>query len=203
ERLAQQLPSGVGVSWTGLSYEERLSGGQAPALYALSLLVVFLCLAALYESWSIPFAVMLVVPLGVIGAVLATMGRDLSNDVFFQVGLLTTVGLTAKNAILIVEFAKDLHAEGKSLFEAAVEACRMRLRPIIMTSLAFTLGVVPLALASGAGAGSSHAIGTGVIGGMVTATLLVIFWVPLFFVMVSSLAGGKKTATESEKGEVQ
>ncbi|MFV0454290.1 MAG: efflux RND transporter permease subunit [Pseudomonas sp.] len=203
ERIAQQLPPGVGVSWTGLSFEERLSGGQAPALYALSLLVVFLCLAALYESWSIPFAVMLVVPLGVIGALLATMGRGLSNDVFFQVGLLTTIGLTAKNAILIVEFAKDLHAEGKSLFEAAVEACRMRLRPIIMTSLAFTLGVVPLALASGAGAGSSHAIGTGVIGGMVTATLLVIFWVPLFFVVVSSLAGDKETATESEKGEVQ
>ena len=203
ERLAQQLPAGVGVSWTGLSFEERLSGGQAPALYALSLLVVFLCLAALYESWSIPFAVMLVVPLGVIGALLATMGRDLSNDVFFQVGLLTTIGLTAKNAILIVEFAKDLHGEGKSLFDAAVEACRMRLRPIIMTSLAFTLGVVPLALASGAGAGSSHAIGTGVIGGMVTATLLVIFWVPLFFVLVTSLAGGRKAAAANEKGEVQ
>lgn len=203
ERLAQQLPAGVGVSWTGLSFEERLSGGQAPALYALSLLVVFLCLAALYESWSIPFAVMLVVPLGVIGALLATMGRGLSNDVFFQVGLLTTIGLTAKNAILIVEFAKDLHGEGKSLFDAAVEACRMRLRPIIMTSLAFTLGVVPLALASGAGAGSSHAIGTGVIGGMVTATLLVIFWVPLFFVLVTSLAGGRKAAAANEKGEVQ
>ena len=203
ERLAKQLPPGIGVSWTGLSYEELLSRGQAPALYALSLLVVFLCLAALYESWSIPFAVMLVVPLGVIGALLATMGRGLSNDVFFQVGLLTTIGLTAKNAILIVEFAKDLHAEGKSLFDAAVEACRMRLRPIIMTSLAFTLGVVPLALASGAGAGSSHAIGTGVIGGMVTATMLVVFWVPLFFVLVSSLGGGKKTVAEQEKGERQ
>jgi len=203
ERLAKQLPPGIGVSWTGLSYEELLSRGQAPALYALSLLVVFLCLAALYESWSIPFAVMLVVPLGVIGALLATMGRGLSNDVFFQVGLLTTIGLTAKKAILIVEFAKDLHAEGKSLFDAAVEACRMRLRPIIMTSLAFTLGVVPLALASGAGAGSSHAIGTGVIGGMVTATMLVVFWVPLFFVLVSSLGGGKKTVAEQEKGERQ
>jgi multidrug efflux pump len=203
ERLAQQLPPGIGVSWTGLSYEERLSGGQAPALYALSLLVVFLCLAALYESWSIPFAVMLVVPLGVIGALLATMGRGLSNDVFFQVGLLTTIGLTAKNAILIVEFAKDLHAEGRSLFDAAVEACRMRLRPIIMTSLAFTLGVVPLALASGAGAGSSHAIGTGVIGGMVTATLLVIFWVPLFYVLVSSLGDRRKAAVEKPKGDAQ
>ncbi len=203
ERLAQQLPPGVGVSWTGLSYEERLSGDQAPALYALSLLVVFLCLAALYESWSIPFAVMLVVPLGVIGALLATMGRGLSNDVFFQVGLLTTIGLTAKNAILIVEFAKDLHEQGMSRFDAAVQACRMRLRPIIMTSLAFTLGVVPLALASGAGAGSSHAIGTGVIGGMVTATLLVIFWVPLFYVLVSSLGERKKTAIEEPKGDAQ
>ncbi|TCD22643.1 efflux RND transporter permease subunit [Pseudomonas sp. IC_126] len=203
ERLAQQLPSGVGVSWTGLSYEERLSGDQAPALYALSLLVVFLCLAALYESWSIPFAVMLVVPLGVIGALLATLGRGLSNDVFFQVGLLTTIGLTAKNAILIVEFAKDLHEQGMSRFDAAVQACRMRLRPIIMTSLAFTLGVVPLALASGAGAGSSHAIGTGVIGGMVTATVLVIFWVPLFYVLVSSLGERKKNAAEEPKGDAQ
>lgn len=203
ERIAQQLPSGVGVSWTGLSYEERLSGDQAPALYALSLLVVFLCLAALYESWSIPFAVMLVVPLGVIGALLATLGRGLSNDVFFQVGLLTTIGLTAKNAILIVEFAKDLHEQGMSRFDAAVQACRMRLRPIIMTSLAFTLGVVPLALASGAGAGSSHAIGTGVIGGMVTATVLVIFWVPLFYVLVSSLGEPKKNAIEEPKGDAQ
>ncbi|QGZ28778.1 efflux RND transporter permease subunit [Stutzerimonas stutzeri] len=203
EELAQQLPEGVGISWTGLSYEERLSGDQAPALYALSLLVVFLCLAALYESWSIPFAVMLVVPLGVIGALLATLGRGLSNDVFFQVGLLTTVGLTAKNAILIVEFAKDLHEQGMSRFDAAVQACRMRLRPIVMTSLAFTLGVVPLALASGAGAGSSHAIGTGVIGGMVTATLLVIFWVPLFYVLVSSLSERKKDVAESPKGDAQ
>ncbi|PRB79848.1 efflux RND transporter permease subunit [Pseudomonas sp. MYb185] len=201
ERLARQLPAGVGVDWTGLSYEERLSGDQAPALYALSLLVVFLCLAALYESWSIPFAVMLVVPLGVIGALLATMGRGLSNDVFFQVGLLTTIGLTAKNAILIVEFAKDLHEQGMSLFDAAVEACRMRLRPIVMTSLAFTLGVVPLALASGAGAGSSHAIGTGVIGGMLTATVLVIFWVPLFYVTVSKLFSRKVTYTDEEKAQ--
>ena len=203
EEIAQKLPQGVGISWTGLSYEERLSGDQAPALYALSLLVVFLCLAALYESWSIPFAVMLVVPLGVIGALLATLGRGLSNDVFFQVGLLTTIGLTAKNAILIVEFAKDLHEEGMSRFDAAVQACRMRLRPIVMTSLAFTLGVVPLALASGAGAGSSHAIGTGVIGGMVTATLLVIFWVPLFYVLVSSLGDRKKDAPEAPNGDAQ
>ncbi|UJJ30476.1 efflux RND transporter permease subunit [Halopseudomonas maritima] len=203
ERLAQELPAGIGVSWTGLSYEERLSGDQAPALYALSLIVVFLCLAALYESWSIPMAVMLVVPLGVIGALLATLGRGLSNDVFFQVGLLTTIGLTAKNAILIVEFAKDLHEEGMGIVEAAVEACRLRLRPIVMTSLAFTLGVVPLALASGAGAGSSHAIGTGVIGGMLSATVLAIFWVPLFYVMVTTLfterKGAKAKSTETSQ----
>ena len=201
ERLAQQLPAGIGIDWTGLSFEERLSGDQAPALYALSLLVVFLCLAALYESWSIPFAVMLVVPLGVIGALLATMGRGLDNDVFFQVGLLTTIGLTAKNAILIVEFAKDLHAQGMSLFDAAVEACRMRLRPIIMTSLAFTLGVVPLAIATGAGAGSSHAIGTGVVGGMLTATVLVIFWVPLFYVMVSSIFSRRVVTDDKENAQ--
>jgi len=187
EAIAAQLPPGIGYSWTAVSYEERMSGNLAPALYALSLLVVFLCLAALYESWSIPFAVMLVVPLGIIGALVATLWRDLSNDVFFQVGLLTTVGLTAKNAILIVEFAKDLHEQGKSLFDSAVEACRMRLRPIVMTSLAFTLGVLPLAIAKGAGAGSSHAIGTGVMGGMISATTLVIFWVPLFFVVISAL----------------
>ena len=201
ERLAQQLPTGVGIDWTGLSYEERLSGDQAPALYALSLLVVFLCLAALYESWSIPFAVMLVVPLGVIGALLATMGRGLDNDVFFQVGLLTTIGLTAKNAILIVEFARDLHAQGMALVDAAVQACRMRLRPIVMTSLAFTINIVPLALTTGAGAGSSHAIGTGVVGGVLAATVLVIFWVPLFYVLVSSLFSRK--ATDNEKEEAQ
>ncbi|WP_263139683.1 efflux RND transporter permease subunit [Pseudomonas sp. RIT-PI-AD] len=198
ERIAAQLPAGVGYSWTGLSYEERLSGAQAPALYALSLLVVFLCLAALYESWSIPFSVMLIVPLGVVGALLFTYGRGLSNDVFFQVGLLTTIGLAAKNAILIVEFAKELQEQGKGLVEAAVEACRMRLRPIIMTSLAFILGVVPLAISSGAGSGSQHAIGTGVIGGMLTATLLAIFWVPLFFVLVSSIAKRKKPVANAD-----
>jgi multidrug efflux pump len=192
EAIARKLPAGVGFSWTGLSYEERLSGSQAPALYALSLLMVFLCLAALYESWSIPIAVMLVVPLGIIGALLATSLRGLSNDVYFQVGLLTTIGLAAKNAILIVEFAKELHEQGRSLIDAAIEACRMRLRPIIMTSLAFILGVVPLAISTGAGSGSQHAIGTGVIGGMLTATVLAIFWVPLFFVSVSSLFGSKK-----------
>ena len=196
EALAKKLPAGVGYSWTGLSYEERLSGSQAPALYAISLLLVFLCLAALYESWSIPIAVILVVPLGIIGALMATSLRGLSNDVFFQVGLLTTVGLAAKNAILIVEFAKELHEQGKSLVDAALEACRMRLRPIIMTSMAFILGVVPLAISTGAGSGSQHAIGTGVIGGMITATVLAIFWVPLFFVSISSLFTGKKTETQ-------
>ncbi|WP_110950185.1 efflux RND transporter permease subunit [Pseudomonas bohemica] len=192
EKLSQQLPQGIGYSWTGLSFEERLSGSQAPALYAISVLVVFLCLAALYESWSIPIAVLLVVPLGVIGALMATSLRGLSNDVFFQVGLLVTVGLAAKNAILIVEFAKELHEQGKSLMDAAVEACRMRLRPIVMTSMAFILGVVPLTISSGAGSGSQHSIGTGVIGGMITATILAIFWVPLFFVSVSGLFKSKQ-----------
>ncbi|WP_432218824.1 efflux RND transporter permease subunit EmhB [Pseudomonas kribbensis] len=200
EAIAAKLPPGVGISWTGLSYEERLSGSQAPALYALSLLMVFLCLAALYESWSIPIAVMLVVPLGIIGALMATSLRGLSNDVYFQVGLLTTIGLAAKNAILIVEFAKELHEQGRSLRDAAIEACRMRLRPIIMTSLAFVLGVVPLAISTGAGSGSQHAIGTGVIGGMLTATILAIFWVPLFFVTVSSM-GQRKIAGEDDTKE--
>jgi multidrug efflux pump len=207
EEIMKQMPAGVGYAWTGLSYEERLSGSQAPALYALSLLVVFLCLAALYESWTIPFSVMLVVPLGVIGALLATIGRGLSNDVFFQVGLLTTIGLSAKNAILIVEFAKSQHEHGKSLVDAAIEACRMRLRPIVMTSLAFMLGVFPLAVSTGAGAGSQHAIGTGVIGGMITATVLAIFWVPLFFVAVNALFARKRKPsqpdTPAEKGALQ
>ncbi|MBK5375583.1 efflux RND transporter permease subunit EmhB [Pseudomonas sp. TH08] len=201
EAIAKKLPAGVGISWTGLSYEERLSGSQAPALYALSLLMVFLCLAALYESWSIPIAVMLVVPLGIIGALMATSLRGLSNDVYFQVGLLTTIGLAAKNAILIVEFAKELHEQGRSLRDAAIEACRMRLRPIIMTSLAFVLGVVPLAISTGAGSGSQHAIGTGVIGGMLTATILAIFWVPLFFVTVSSIGQRKNADQEGDTKE--
>jgi multidrug efflux pump len=197
EQIAAQLPTGIGIAWTGLSYEERLAGSQSTALYALSLLVVFLCLAALYESWSIPFSVMLVVPLGIVGALLATYGRGLSNDVYLQIGLLTTVGLSARNAILIVEFAKALHEQGMSLVDAAAEACRMRLRPIVMTSLAFILGVVPLAIASGAGSGSKHAIGTGVIGGMLSALVLAIFWIPLFYVLIASLFDRKKPA---EKG---
>ncbi|MDG1641781.1 efflux RND transporter permease subunit [Klebsiella huaxiensis] len=185
EELAGKLPSGIGYDWTGMSYQERLSGNQAPALYAISLIVVFLCLAALYESWSIPFSVMLVVPLGVVGALLAATFRGLTNDVYFQVGLLTTIGLSAKNAILIVEFAKDLmDKEGKGLIEATLEAVRMRLRPILMTSLAFILGVMPLVISSGAGSGAQNAVGTGVMGGMVTATVLAIFFVPVFFVVV-------------------
>ena len=185
EDLAGKLPTGIGYDWTGMSYQERLSGNQAPALYAISLIVVFLCLAALYESWSIPFSVMLVVPLGVVGALLAATFRGLTNDVYFQVGLLTTIGLSAKNAILIVEFAKDLmDKEGKGLIEATLEAVRMRLRPILMTSLAFILGVMPLVISSGAGSGAQNAVGTGVMGGMVTATVLAIFFVPVFFVVV-------------------
>jgi multidrug efflux pump len=185
EELASKLPSGIGYDWTGMSYQERLSGNQAPSLYAISLIVVFLCLAALYESWSIPFSVMLVVPLGVIGALLAATMRGLTNDVYFQVGLLTTIGLSAKNAILIVEFAKDLmEKEGKGLIEATLEAVRMRLRPILMTSLAFILGVMPLVISSGAGSGAQNAVGSGVMGGMVTATVLAIFFVPVFFVVV-------------------
>ncbi|EFT9845912.1 efflux RND transporter permease subunit [Salmonella enterica] len=185
ENLASQLPNGIGYDWTGMSYQERLSGNQAPALYAISLIVVFLCLAALYESWSIPFSVMLVVPLGVVGALLAASLRGLNNDVYFQVGLLTTIGLSAKNAILIVEFAKDLmEKEGRGLIEATLEASRMRLRPILMTSLAFILGVMPLVISRSAGSGAQNAVGTGVMGGMLTATLLAIFFVPVFFVVV-------------------
>ncbi|WP_313083107.1 multidrug efflux RND transporter permease AcrD [Atlantibacter sp.] len=184
EQLVKELPVGFGVEWTAMSYQERLSGAQAPALYAISLLVVFLCLAALYESWSVPFSVMLVVPLGVIGALLATWLRGLENDVYFQVGLLTVIGLSAKNAILIVEFANDMNARGKDLVAATLEACHQRLRPILMTSLAFIFGVLPMATSSGAGSSSQHAVGTGVMGGMISATVLAIYFVPLFFVLV-------------------
>lgn len=184
ENLVHQLPGGFGLEWTAMSYQERLSGAQAPALYAISLLVVFLCLAALYESWSVPFSVMLVVPLGVIGALLATWLRGLENDVYFQVGLLTVIGLSAKNAILIVEFANERNQEGEDLLQATLDACRQRLRPILMTSLAFIFGVLPMATSTGAGSGGQHAVGTGVIGGMVSATILAIFFVPLFFVLV-------------------
>ncbi|WP_260864211.1 efflux RND transporter permease subunit [Citrobacter sp. Marseille-Q6884] len=192
--LVNKLPAGVGYAWTGLSYQEALSTNQAPMLYAISLIVVFLALAALYESWSIPFSVMLVVPIGVVGALLATDLRGLSNDVYFQVGLLTTMGLSAKNAILIVEFAVEImQKEGKTPLEAAVDAAQMRLRPILMTSLAFILGVIPLAISDGAGSGAQNAVGTGVIGGMLAATVLAIYFVPVFFVLVENLLARFKT----------
>ncbi|WP_145526524.1 multidrug efflux RND transporter permease AcrD [Yersinia rohdei] len=199
EDLVQKLPAGFGLEWTGMSYQERLSGSQAPALYAISLLVVFLCLAALYESWSIPFSVMLVVPLGVIGAVAATWMRGLENDVYFQVGLLTIIGLSAKNAILIVEFASELNNKGKDLVEATLEASRQRLRPILMTSLAFIFGVLPMAISQGAGSGSQHAVGTGVMGGMISATVLAIFFVPLFFVLVRRRFPGKPPRAKEQE----
>ena len=193
EEIARQLPKGIGFEWTGISLQEKQSGEQAPALYAISLLVVFLCLAALYESWSIPFSVMLVVPLGIIGVQLAAFFFGQANDVYFQVAFLTIIGLSAKNAILIVEFAKSMQEQGWNLIDATRHACMLRLRPIIMTSLAFGLGVLPLALSSGAGSGSQNAIGTGIVGGMITTTLLGIFFVPVFYVLVRQRARRKKT----------
>ena len=192
EQFIKELPAGIGYEWSGMSYQEKASGGKAPFLYAISMLVVFLALAALYESWSIPFAVMLVVPLGVVGALIATDLRGLNNDVYFQVGLLTTIGLSAKNAILIVEFAKELMEQGKGLIEATLEAVRIRLRPILMTSFAFILGVLPLVISTGAGSGSQHSVGTGVMGGMIAATVLGIFFVPVFFVVVMKMVGQGK-----------
>ncbi|PZU27688.1 MAG: hydrophobe/amphiphile efflux-1 family RND transporter [Stenotrophomonas sp.] len=198
ERLAAELPAGIGFSWSGMSYQERLAGNQAPLLYAVSLLFVFLCLAALYESWSVPLSVMLAVPIGVVGALLLTSLRGLENDVYFQVGLLTTVGLAAKNGILIVEFAKELEEQGQSLLQAVVHAARMRLRPILMTSLAFLLGVLPLVISSGAGSAGRHSLGTGVFGGTLASTALGIFFVPLFYVIVRSLSPRKTRATTTE-----
>jgi multidrug efflux pump len=181
------LPAGIDLEWTGTSYQERQAGAQTPLLYSLSLVVVFLCLAALYESWSIPTSVLLAAPLGVLGAVLANTMRGMERDVYFQVAMLTTVGLTSKNAILIVEFAKDNLARGMGLIDATLSAIADRLRPILMTSLAFGLGVLPLAISTGAGSGAQRAIGTGVIGGMLLGTLLGLFFVPLFFVVIRSL----------------
>lgn len=201
EEIAKQLPPGMGISWTGLSYEEKQTGSQAYFLYAISLLVVFLCLAALYESWSVPFAVILVVPLGVVGALLATGLRGLANDIYFQVALLTTVGLSSKNAILIVEFAKEQVDSGVGLIEATLNAVRMRLRPIVMTSLAFGLGVLPLAISTGAGSGSQNAIGTGILGGTITATVLGIFFVPLFFVAVRRVFSKRADSKELSHNE--
>jgi multidrug efflux pump len=195
ERLAQQLPAGFGFEWTGQSREERLSGSTATILLAFSMLAVFLCLSALYESWSIPFAVLLAVPLGVLGAVLGATMRDMPNDVFFKVGLVTVIGLSAKNAILIIEFAKDLVAQGKGVIEATLQAVHLRFRPILMTSIAFVLGVLPLVVSTGAGSASQRAIGTGVMGGMITATLLAVIFVPVFFVVVRRVFKGRIVAT--------
>jgi multidrug efflux pump len=202
ERLIGELPPGIGYEWTGQSLQERVSGSQVPILLGLSLLVVFLVLAALYESWSIPVSVMLVVPLGVIGAVLAVTLRGMPNDVFFKVGLITIIGLSAKNAILIVEFAKDLYAEGKGLVESTLEASRLRFRPILMTSLAFILGVLPLAIATGASSGAQRAIGTGVIGGMISATILAVFFVPVFFVVTLRLFKTKQGSLHHDNGNI-
>ncbi|MBZ8138658.1 multidrug efflux RND transporter permease subunit [Rubrivivax gelatinosus] len=206
ERLAGQLPPGFAYEWTGTSREEKLSGSTATILFVFSLMAVFLCLAALYESWSIPLSVILVVPLGIVGVALATMLRGFENDVYFKVGLITIIGLSAKNAVLIIEFAKDLHAQGRTLVESALEAAHLRFRPIIMTSMAFILGVLPLAISSGAGSSSQNAIGTGVMGGMLTATLLSVFFTPLFFVMVRKFFKGSERqrrmyAHEAEEGE--
>ncbi|NTV73010.1 MAG: efflux RND transporter permease subunit [Holophaga sp.] len=197
EGLASKLPAGIGFEWTGLSLQERQAGSQAPALYAVSVLVIFLCLAALYESWTIPFSILLILPLGVMGAVLATWSRGLSSDVYFQIGLLTTLGLAAKNAILIVQFAQEQMAQGVGLLEAAVEASRLRLRPILMTSLAFTFGVLPMAITRGAGAAAQNAIGTGVIGGMITSTVIAVFYIPLAFILVTQFFTKKRPAAGS------
>jgi len=186
EALAREIP-GVNVAWSGLSYQERLSSGQATLLYGLSILVVFLCLAALYESWSIPLSVLMVIPLGLFGAVTAVTLRGLINDVYLQIGLLTTMGLAAKNAILVVEFAEQAERRGMSVTEAALEATRLRIRPIMMTSIAFILGVLPLAISTGAGAESRIAIGTATLGGMLAATVLIVFYIPLFFILVRQL----------------
>ncbi len=199
EKLAGQLPPGFGFEWTGQSREEKLSGSQASILLAFSMLAVFLCLAALYESWTIPVAVLLVVPLGILGSLLGVWFRGMPNDVYFKVGLITIIGLSAKNAILIIEFAKDLQAEGKGLLEATLEACHLRFRPIIMTSFAFILGVLPLAIASGAGSASQRAIGTGVMGGMITATVLAVFLVPVFYVVIRKLFKGGHEAPHGTK----
>ncbi|SFP17900.1 hydrophobic/amphiphilic exporter-1, HAE1 family [Variovorax sp. PDC80] len=199
EEVMKQMPPGIGYEWTGASFQERLSGAQAPLLYAISILFVFLCLAALYESWSVPFSVILVVPLGIVGALLFTSLRGLSNDVYFQVGLLTTVGLSSKNAILIVEFAKQLQEQGRSVLDATLQAVRLRLRPILMTSLAFGFGVLPLAIGTGAGAGGRQSIGTAVLGGMVVGTALGIFFVPLFFALIRGWLAGRRKAVPKDE----
>ncbi|RLC00700.1 MAG: hydrophobe/amphiphile efflux-1 family RND transporter, partial [Deltaproteobacteria bacterium] len=200
EELVAKLPQGIGYDWTGLSYQERMAGTQAPLLYAFSIFVIFLCLAALYESWPIPIAILICLPLGIIGGVIASSMRGMSNDVYFQIGLLTTMGLTTKNAILIVQFARARVDEGAKLIDATLEAARLRLRPIIMTSLAFGFGILPLALASGAGSGAQRAIGTGVLGGVVTSTFLVILYAPLFYVMIYKLIGKHRKRVKKNNG---
>jgi multidrug efflux pump subunit AcrB len=185
--MAKALPPGIGIEWAGLSYEERLSGSKSAALYTIALVMVFLCLAALYENWAIPFSVMMDMPLGALGVVAATSLRGMPNDIYFQIGLITIIGLSAKNAILVVEFAKERFDRGATLVDAALHAVRQRLRPILMTSIAFGLGVLPLALSKGAGSGSQNAIGTGIVGGAITTTLLGLFFVPLYFVTVLRL----------------
>jgi HAE1 family hydrophobic/amphiphilic exporter-1 len=191
EEMVSKLPQGIGFEWTGLSYQERMSSSQAPLLYAFSIIVIFLCVAALYESWPIPIANLLMLPLGVLGAALATWSRGLHNDVYFQIGFLTTLGLTTKNAILIIQFAKERIARGEGLIEATLGAVRVRFRPVIMTSMAFFFGVLPLAIATGAGAGAMNAIGTAVTGGMLSATFIDLFYIPLLFVLASRLFKGK------------
>jgi multidrug efflux pump len=199
ERLAHELPAGFGFEWTGQSYQEKASGNAAPFLLGLSLIFVFLCLAALYESWSNPIAVMLVVPLGAVGAVVAVTLRGIPNDIYFTVGLITIIGLSAKNAILIIEFARELREQGHSLYDATIEAAKLRFRPIVMTSFAFILGVVPLAFATGASSASQRAIGTGVLGGMISATVLAVLLVPTFFVVVSRLFGRKSAVQHDDQ----
>jgi HAE1 family hydrophobic/amphiphilic exporter-1 len=200
EALAAKLPQGIGLEWTGLSYQERMSSSQAPLLYAFSIIVIFLCVAALYESWPVPLANLLMLPLGVFGATLFTWSRGLHNDVYFQIGFLTTLGLTTKNAILIIQFAKERMARGEGLMEATIGAVRIRFRPVIMTSLAFFFGVLPLAIATGAGAGAMKAIGTAVTGGMMSATFIDLFYIPLLFVVVSSLFKAGKQPRSPDNG---
>jgi HAE1 family hydrophobic/amphiphilic exporter-1 len=203
EEAVRKLPRGIGFDWTGLSYQERMSSSQAPLLYAFSIFVIFLCLAALYESWPIPIAILLVLPLGVIGGIVASSWRGLANDVYFQIGLLTTLGLTTKNAILIVQFAKTGLEKGMGLIEATLQGARLRFRPILMTSLAFGFGVLPLALTTGAGAGAQNAIGTGVLGGMITATVLVVVFAPLFYVMIEKTFGKRRRSQAAAAAEAQ
>jgi len=192
EDAVAKLPSGIGFDWTGLSFQERMASAQAPLLYGFSIFVIFLCLAALYESWTIPISILLVLPIGVIGGIIASSMRGMANDVYFQIGLLTTLGLATKNAILIVQFAKDGLKNGMGLIDATLEGAKLRFRPIVMTSLAFGFGVLPLAVTTGAGAGAMNAIGTGVLGGMVTATVLVVIFSPLFFVLIEKIFGKKQ-----------